>query len=63
MLQNLGGCNKDSRNVQISEIYLLQNISLALGIAFSGDLVAVETKFPFLSQLGLQDFLYQVPVF
>ena len=37
-------------------------IFLAFGIAFSGDLGGVETKFSFLSQLwwGLQDALYQL---
>ena len=62
MMPHLGGWHRDSRNVQVWQIYLLYNIFLALGISFSGDLDGVETKVSVMSQLwwSLQDTLYEV---
>ena len=58
IMQNLGGCHRDTERCKCG-IYFL-----ALGIAFSSDLGGVETKFscPFQLFYCLQDTLYHGPV-
>ena len=65
MMQKLGVSGRDGRKLQMSQIYWLQNAFLALENAFSSNLGGEEKKFFLLPQLiwGLQETLYQVPVF